>query len=223
MSLSISPISWSSHTHLVMADITPGGIQDMIRLYSPPPPSDLYTRIENIPIPPSEDASATIMSLLDVDGHGVRYFDLMRVLGRCALCSRIVALSIFGVHVCPNRDTNYNSPSITTTPTPCRSTHSTIATQTSASPGPSQVPTTSPTSHAGTASSTPRAGTASSTTSPFNSRSASVAYSPSLCERDGIFYHHSLLPAFQELDPNDATPEPSDATPEPSIIDLTSD
>ena len=48
----------------------------------------------------------------------------------------------------------------------------------------------------------------------FNLRSTSVAYSPYLCERDGIFCHHSLLPAFQELDPNDATLEPSDATPE---------
>lgn len=73
----------------------------MDRLSSPPPVDLVCTRIEDLPIPSSHETEEIIMNLLTVCGNGVRFGDLMKVLGRCKLCHHIIALSVFSVHICP--------------------------------------------------------------------------------------------------------------------------
>ncbi|KAK7680372.1 hypothetical protein QCA50_016612 [Cerrena zonata] len=85
-----------------LENLTPGYFDDIDRLSSPAPPAQLYTRIEDLPIPSSHETNEVIMNLVLVCGSGVPFGELMKVLGRCKLCRRIIALSVLNVHICPD-------------------------------------------------------------------------------------------------------------------------
>ncbi|KAK7686515.1 hypothetical protein QCA50_010113 [Cerrena zonata] len=150
-----------------LENLTRGYFDDIARIASPPAPDFLYNRIEDLPIPHINDAQEVVTKLLSPCGNGVRFHELMGVLGRCNLCGHIIALPVFHIHICR---TNLGA-----TPT-------TVATTTPVRPSPSS-PSSSNSSPC--SSSSVRSDQATSSTS----RSPSC-----IQEYHGILYETSLLP-----------------------------
>ena len=89
-----------------LAGVVPGFVDDEKRLYDIPPDGEEFKRIHELTVPSEEEATAILLSLLDPDGHGATYWDVMRVLGACSNCARLNSLSIFGHghHQCKPED-----------------------------------------------------------------------------------------------------------------------
>lgn len=76
----------------------PGVVTDPKRISSPPPPSDISRRIEDVPLPTATEIQDVFDEM--VSGASVSYRRLMAVIDRCTVCDQVMTLPNILTHPC---------------------------------------------------------------------------------------------------------------------------
>ncbi|TCD66589.1 hypothetical protein EIP91_001146 [Steccherinum ochraceum] len=83
-----------------LQEITPGFVNDSLRLWSPPPPEMALQRIEDMPVPLKTYCEGVVLRLMCETSSGVGYNELVRILGRCSDCGLVMIIPLLEIHKC---------------------------------------------------------------------------------------------------------------------------
>nr|VWP01683.1 Polyketide synthetase protein [Ganoderma boninense] len=78
--------------------VKPGSVSDHTRIWSPPPPHDMFERVEKMALPSDSEVRDVFEDMLH--GSGVRYRQFMAVIGGCIACDQVMALPNILTHPC---------------------------------------------------------------------------------------------------------------------------
>nr|VWP01317.1 Uncharacterized protein [Ganoderma boninense] len=78
--------------------VKPGSVSDHRRIWSPPPPHDMFERVEKMVLPADSEVHEVFHEMLH--GSGVRYRRFMAVIGGCIACDQVMALPNILTHPC---------------------------------------------------------------------------------------------------------------------------